>query len=66
MPDLNLELRTMHSALLMSHHQVMRRHRWQLCRIKQHGERKQTEDSRAMPANIDFDGNEVILRVGSV
>jgi hypothetical protein len=56
----------MHSALLMSHHQVMRRHRWPLCRTKQHGERKQTEDSRAVPANIDLDGNEEILRVGSV
>lgn len=53
MPDLNLELQTMHSALLMNHHQVMRKHRWRPCRTKQHGGRKLNEDSRAS-ANFDL------------
>jgi hypothetical protein len=60
MPDLNLELQTMHLARPMSHHQAMRRPRWQLCRTKQHGGRKQSEDSRDA-AHVDFDGNEEIL-----
>jgi len=64
MPALNLDLQTMHSALLMNRHQGTRRHRWQLYRTKQRGERKQIGDSRAT-ANTDL----MVMRnfgVGSV
>jgi hypothetical protein len=43
---LNLDPQTMHLALLMNHHQGTRKHRWQLCRTKQRGGRRQIEGSR--------------------